>query len=97
MSEGIGIGLGYERAIINNFSITGYFDCLILNGASAFDVLVRPRFYPFRVAAAALALGVCASASAGIGVCYKPLACLSQTPAYNSGLRGLLNANSSSR
>jgi hypothetical protein len=44
---GWGIGVGYERAVMNNLSIAGYFDYLSLNGGYAFDALIRPRFYPF--------------------------------------------------
>jgi hypothetical protein len=44
---GFGTGVGYERAVIKHFSIAGYFDYITLDGASGFDVLVRPRLYPF--------------------------------------------------
>jgi hypothetical protein len=46
LEGGFGIGAGYERAINDRFSVAGYFDYLSVGDISAFDVLLRPRFYP---------------------------------------------------
>jgi hypothetical protein len=55
---GWGIGIGYERAIVNHFSIAGYFDYTgIEYEVSIFDVLVRPRFYPLGSAVNGLFIG----------------------------------------
>jgi hypothetical protein len=54
---GFGIGLGYEKAFADPFSIAFYADFISISesksessGLVAFDILVRPRWYPFKSA-----------------------------------------------
>jgi hypothetical protein len=44
--DGFGIGFGYERAFADPFSIAFYVDVLGAPDVSAFDLLIRPRWYP---------------------------------------------------
>jgi hypothetical protein len=54
-ADGFGIGLGYEKAFTDSFSIAFYADFISISGEKsssqiAFDLLIRPRWYPLQSA-----------------------------------------------
>jgi hypothetical protein len=64
IAGGFGIGLGYERAFVDPFSIAFYFDVIGVSGSgesssSLFggDLLIRPRWYPLKSAVGKWYLG----------------------------------------
>jgi hypothetical protein len=56
---GFGIGFGYERAFADPFSIAFYADVISISESSLFawDLLIRPRWYPFKSAVGKWYLG----------------------------------------
>jgi hypothetical protein len=61
LADGFGIGLGYERAFIDPFSIAFYLDVIgvFSESSSLFggDILIRPRWYPLKSAVGKWYLG----------------------------------------
>ncbi|MDR1326103.1 MAG: hypothetical protein LBK00_08730 [Treponema sp.] len=55
--DGFGIGLGYEKAFADPFSIAFYADFISASTVTAWDLLIRPRWYPSQSAVSKWYLG----------------------------------------
>ncbi|MDR1219845.1 MAG: hypothetical protein LBK73_09590 [Treponema sp.] len=85
LSGGFGIGFGYERAFVDPFSIAFYFDIMGVSGSSslfAWDILIRPRWYPLKSAVGKWYLG----AILGYGMLIEEDYYSSTTSAFTVGL-----------